>query len=102
MANLDNPSSESGIAKYWQRIPVVIRAVVTGYLVFAIAGTAAWMAVLAFIPVPWSLVAMWVVLWLYLKYFSGNWWPKSTAQVRAENFRATKLSHYGRFGCILS
>jgi membrane protease YdiL (CAAX protease family) len=50
------------------------------------------MMVLAFIPVPWSLVVMWLVLGLYLKYFSGSWWRKGTAQVRAENFRATKLS----------
>jgi len=79
-------------SKIWLRIPVVIRAVVSGYFVFAVAGTVAWMAVLAFIPVPWSLVVMWIVLWLYMKYFSGSWWPKRTSQARAEYFRATKLS----------
>jgi membrane protease YdiL (CAAX protease family) len=92
MAHLDNPSSESIIIRFWQRVPVIIRAVVSGYFVFAIGGTVAWMAVLALIPVPWSLVAMWVVLGLYLKYFSGSWWPKRTAQVRSDNFRASKLS----------
>ena len=92
MANLDNLPSESTITRYWQRIPVLIRAVVSGYFVFAITGTVAWMVVLAFIPVPWSLLAMWVVLLLYLKYFSGSWWPKRTAKARAENFRDTKLS----------
>lgn len=78
--------------KLSKRIPLVIRAVVSGYFVFAIVGLVAWVAVLAFIPVPWSLVVMWLVLGVYLKYFSGSWWPKLTAQVRTENFRATKLS----------
>lgn len=32
------------------------------------------------------------VLWIYWKYFSGSWWPKTTAQIRREYFRATKLS----------
>ncbi len=80
------------ISEYWQRIPLAIRAVVSGYFVFAIAGLVAWMVVLAFVPVPWSLVTMWVVLWLYLKYFSGSWWPASTVKIRVEKFRATKLS----------
>jgi membrane protease YdiL (CAAX protease family) len=60
--------------------------------VFAVAGLVAWMTILALIPVPWSLVAMWVILGLYLRYFSGSWWPKSTAKVRAEKFRSIKLS----------
>jgi len=92
MNKLKNSPSESVIVKYWQHIPLVVRAVISGYVVYAIAGTVAWMAILAFIPVPWSLVAMWGVLWLYVKYFSGSWWPKSTAQVRSKKFRATELS----------
>jgi len=85
-------SSSSAIIKLWQRVPLVLRAVVTGYVVFAIAGTVAWMAILALVPIPWSLPVMWLVLFFYLKYFSGSWWPKSTAGIRAENFRAVKLT----------
>jgi membrane protease YdiL (CAAX protease family) len=84
--------SSSALSKLWQRIPLVIRATVSGYFVYAIAGLVAWMVILAFVPVPWSLPAMWGVLWLYLKYFSGSGWPQSTAQVRTENFRGIKLS----------
>jgi membrane protease YdiL (CAAX protease family) len=80
------------ITKLWQRIPLLVRALLSGYLVYAIAGTVAWATVLALVPVPWSLPVMWIVLGLYLKYFSGSWWTKSTAQIRAENFRCTKLS----------
>jgi membrane protease YdiL (CAAX protease family) len=32
------------------------------------------------------------ILWLYWKYFSGSWWPRSTAEARSQNFRAVKLS----------
>jgi membrane protease YdiL (CAAX protease family) len=32
------------------------------------------------------------VLWLYWKYFGGNWWPKSTAESRQNAFRDVKLS----------
>jgi membrane protease YdiL (CAAX protease family) len=45
-----------------------------------------------FMPAPWSFIIMLVVLWLYMKYFSGSWPPASTAAARRENFRATKLS----------
>jgi len=34
-------------------------------------------------------------LWLYWKYFSGSWSPRSTAEVRSQNFRAVKLSADG-------
>lgn len=63
-----------------------------GYLVFAVAGTVAWTVVLTVIPVPWSLAIMGGVLWIYLKYFSGSWWPESTSEARRERFRAKRLS----------
>lgn len=92
MTDYEDTDLKSRISGNWIRIPIIIRAVVSGLLVYGICGLVAWMSVLAFIPVPWSLVVMWGVLVLYLKYFSGSWWPKSTAQVRSENFRAVKLS----------
>jgi membrane protease YdiL (CAAX protease family) len=84
--------SDSAILRFWQRIPVLIRAIVLGFLVFAIAGSVARTVILVLIPAPWSIVVMAGVLWLYWKYFSGSWWPKSTAEARSVNFRATKLS----------
>jgi membrane protease YdiL (CAAX protease family) len=93
MANSnENLVSEATLSRLWQRIPLAVRAVITGFLVYAIGGLVAWIAVLTIIPIPWSLVVMWLVLWLYLKYFSGSWWPKTTVNARAERFRATKLS----------
>lgn len=34
------------------------------------------------------------VLWVFWKYFSGNWgqWPQATTEVRSERFRGTTLS----------
>jgi len=84
--------SDSAILRFWRRIPVVIRATVSGLFVFAIAGSVARMVVLVFIPAPWSIVVMGGVLWAYWKYFSGSWWPKSTAEARSNRFRATELS----------
>jgi membrane protease YdiL (CAAX protease family) len=41
---------------------------------------------------PWSFIIMIGLLWIYWKYFSGNWWPKSTIEFRKVNFRKTNLS----------
>jgi len=84
-------SANSALSRFWGRIPLVIRAILTGLFVFAIVGNLARIAILMFIPAPWSFIIMLVVLWLYMKYFSGSWWPESTAGARRENFRATKL-----------
>lgn len=80
-----------GVAGFWQRIPLLIRAPVTGVLVAEI-GIATWLAAWALVPAPWSMVVMGGVLWLYCKYFSGSWWPKATAQARRDRFRAVRLS----------
>ena len=86
------PSSDSTVLKAWQHIPPVIRAIVLGLFVFAIAGSVARMVILVLVPAPWSIVMMGCVLWVYWRYFSGSWWPKSTAQARRNRFRATRLS----------
>ncbi len=49
------------------------------------------MAIVILIPAPWSIGAMAIVLWVYLRYVSGSWWPKATTESRRVRFRATKL-----------
>ena len=93
--NMQPQSLDSAFIRYWQRIPILIRAIVSGILVFAVVGNVAWLAILALIPAPWSLVIMTGVLWIYWKYFSGSWWPKTTAETRNENFRVVKMSTGG-------
>jgi membrane protease YdiL (CAAX protease family) len=81
----------SPINSFWQRIPVLFRAILSGLLVTFV-GVGIWLLLLAKIPAPWSVIAMGVVLWLYWKYFSGSWWPRSTAEARSRKFRAVRLS----------
>lgn len=89
--NNQSPPSASSIVRLWERIPIVARAIVVGFLVFAIVGSVAWMAIVILIPAPWSIGAMAIVLWVYLRYVSGSWWPKATTESRRVRFRATKL-----------
>ena len=93
MSDLDKQTQSSNppIIRYWKRIPLLIRAIVSGVFVTFV-GVGAWLFCLALIPAPWSVVVMGGILWLYWKYFSGNWWPGSTAEARSNNFRAVKLS----------
>ena len=93
MSDLDKQtqSTDSPIIRSWQRIPVLIRAISSGVFVTFV-GVGAWLFCLALVPAPWSVVVMGGILWLYWKYFSGNWWPGSTAAARSKNFRAVKLS----------
>ena len=86
-----SPPSTSLIVRFWERIPIVARAIVVGFLVFAIVGSVAWTAIVILIPAPWSIGAMAIVLWVYLRYVSGSWWPKATTESRRARFRATKL-----------
>lgn len=83
--------ADSPIIRSWQRVPVLIRALVLGVIVTFV-GVGAWLLSLALVPAPWSVVVMGGILWLYWKYFSGSGWPGTTAEARREKFRAVKLS----------
>jgi len=80
----------AALSRFWQRVPIAIRAIVTGLLVAEI-GIITWMASLMLIPGIWPLVIMSGVLWAFCAYFCGSWWPKATAEIRRERFRALKL-----------
>lgn len=106
MTNLDmqKSSSDSAIIRFWQRIPILIRAILTGLLVSTI-GVIAWMVIIILVPSPWFIVVMGGVLILFWKYFSGNWWHKATAKARSNSFREVKLSasiwKWGLVGAVL-
>ncbi len=89
--NHQSPPSASSIVRFWERIPIIVRAIVVGFLVFFIVGSLVWNGILILIPSPWSLVVMAIVLGVYLGYFSGHWWPKATIESRRVRFRAIKL-----------
>jgi membrane protease YdiL (CAAX protease family) len=81
---------DSPIIRFWQRIPVVVRAIVVGSVVFEI-GVGAWLVIAALLPAPWSILVMGGVLWAYWRYFSGKGWPEATAETRRDRFRATRM-----------
>jgi len=92
MNDLELPmESKSILARIWQRTPLVVKAILVGFSVSSL-GVGIWILNISFIPAPWSIVLMGIVLWAYLKYFSGSWWPKSTTSVRTFSFRNTNLS----------
>jgi len=64
MSDLDKQTqtTDSPIIRSWQRIPVLIRAIVSGAIVEAI-GVGVWVLSLAVIPAPWSVVVMGGILW---------------------------------------
>lgn len=85
------PPPDSNILRMWDRIPILIRALVSGIVVMAV-GVWMWPAVSIIVPAPWSVIVMGGVLWVYWKYFSGSWAPKSTQVARQRYFRAVRLS----------
>jgi len=80
----------------WQRLPVIVRAVLTGGVV-AIAGTTPWALLVSanskhWSAVPWAVPPTALYLWLFWRYVRGNGWPRSTAEARRINCRANRLS----------
>jgi len=80
----------------WKKLPVVIKAVLTGAAV-ATVGTVIWAllveANLKFYPnFPWSIVPATILLWFYWHWLRGKWWPQSTSEIRKRSLRANALS----------
>jgi len=85
----------------WQRIPVLIRAILTGLLVLFF-GALGWSALL-FVSrklttsIPWAAAPLFLVvggafLWVFWRYLAGAGWPRSTTESRRRNLRARGLS----------
>jgi hypothetical protein len=78
------------LLKGWKKLPLIIRAIFSGFLVSTI-GIAAWSAILFGFTLPWSILPMIFVLWVYWKFFSGRWGTKKSGVVKRENFRSAKI-----------
>jgi membrane protease YdiL (CAAX protease family) len=83
-------SISNQILRTWNKLPLIIRAVLTGFAVSSL-GIAVWSLMLSGIPAPWSILPMIIALWAYWKYFSGHWGSKKSCEARRSNFRAVKL-----------
>jgi len=80
----------------WHRLPVIIKAITSGILP-AVVGTVTWVLLVEanlnlFPDVPWSLIPAAIFLWILWRYLRGEWWPKSTSEIRKKNLRANPLS----------
>ena len=84
------------VLAFWRRLPVLVRAVLTG-LIVAAAGATPW-AVLVWAnskywsAVPWAVPPNALYLWLFWRYVRGAGGPRSTAEARRVNCRANRLS----------
>jgi membrane protease YdiL (CAAX protease family) len=89
----------------WQRLPIVVRAVVIGVLVSLLALPWPILAAINFrlLPaIPWSVVVMAIYLWLCWQYLGGKGWPRSTADSRRRNLRARRISPPAWRWCFLA
>ena len=89
-------SDSSTVLALWRRLPVVVRAVLTG-LVAATAGTTPWAVLVSanskhWSAIPWAVPPTALYVWLYWRYVRGAGWPRSTAEARRTNSRANPLS----------
>ncbi len=82
--------NKSKLSKVWHKVPIIIRAIILGFSISTL-GVLAWSLLATFVPMPWSFILMIGLLWIFWKYFSGNWWPNSTKEFRKANFRKYKL-----------
>ena len=80
----------------WNRVPVIVRASITGVIIAA-AGTLPWAWLVRsnidHLPsLPWSVIPASVYLWFFWKYVKGAGWPRSTSETRRKILRANPLS----------
>ena len=82
------------MTRLWNRIPVIVRAVLVGYLVDQVGqlGAVFIFANLKLFPqVPWMLAAAAAWLWAFWRYVNGAGWPRSTREARRRDLRARPL-----------
>jgi len=83
------------IAAIWQRLPIILRAVLVGSFVMSMATVPCGIllrANFALMPsIPWSVPVVAIYLWLYWQYLSGKGWPQTTTEFRRTNLRANFL-----------
>lgn len=81
--------------RLWKAIPEAIRAIIVGYLASGAGslGDLLLFANLRFFPtIPWMLPATALWLWVFYRYATGHWWPKTTRESRREAVRSRPLS----------
>ena len=93
MQNKSELGTKSSLSRLIERIPVPIKAIAVGIVVYAI-GSFPSLAAISFIPFPFSVILLFSFLFVYVKYFSGRWGDasSSSARFRTANFRSTRIT----------
>lgn len=83
------------LKRFWNRLPVIVRAIILGELVVSVGGILPPLAIVANLRttprVPWMLLVTFAWLWLFWRYLQGNGWPRSTAESRRRDSRGDSL-----------
>jgi membrane protease YdiL (CAAX protease family) len=83
------------VTRLWQRLPVILRAIVLAELITDIGDLVPDLLMLGNLKlspaIPWLLPATALWLWLFWLYLNGKGWPQTTAQSRARDLRARRL-----------
>ncbi len=82
--------ASNALSRIWMKVPLLIRSIILGFGINTL-GVGIWVLIFAQVDVPWSILLMSVVLFLYWKYFAGEWGPKSTQAFRRRCFRQISL-----------
>jgi len=93
-------------AQLWQKVPVIIRAVLGGFFTQVVG----FVALLTILPlnfrilpdVPWTLLPLGLALWAYWSYFGGRGLPRSTADRRRELRRSNPIAPGARAAVVVS
>jgi hypothetical protein len=79
------------LKEFWNRLPVIVRAIIVGELVVSVGGILPPLAIIANLRttprVPWMLLVTLLWLCLFWWYLQGNGWPRSTAESRRLDLR---------------
>jgi membrane protease YdiL (CAAX protease family) len=80
----------------WQRMPVIVRAVLAGGTL-SVVGVVVWSFFSkanqrVLVTVPWAIVPTAVFLWVFWRWARGDWSPASTSEARRSSLRAHALS----------
>lgn len=103
-----NKQPEAGLSllKLITRIPVPLKALLAGIMVYAI-GSYPSLIIISIVPFPVSAILLLLYLFIYIKYFSGNWGDKTSVNARARSkyFRALRIPGtvfwWGLMGALL-
>lgn len=82
------------MTRLWSRVPIVVRAVLVGFLVNEV-GQLGGLFIVAnlklFPQIPWMLPASAAWLWVFWRYVNGWGWPRATGEARRRYLRAPSL-----------